>query len=118
MNNLRNSVKLIGRLGMDPEVQEFKEGRKMARFTLATNENYKNKTGEWVTNTTWHKVIAWGNSAALCERILNKGKEIMLEGKLVNSSFENKKGDKVYVTEVELDSFISLSKEKSNQIKA
>lgn len=115
MNNLRNSVKLIGRLGIDPEMREFKEGRKMAKFTIATNESYRNKSGEWVTNTTWHRVVAWGGSASQCERRLLKGVEIALEGKLVNNDYTDKNGEKHYNTQVELQSFVLLKDNKENQ---
>lgn len=115
MNTLRNNVQLIGRLGIDPEIREIKQGRKMARFSLATNNSYKNKAGEWVTNTTWHRVVAWGSSAESVENRLNKGVEIVLEGRLVNNDYVDKNGQKQHSTEVELHNFIFV---KSDNVKS
>jgi single-strand binding protein len=72
MNTLRNTVKLIGRLGKNPELKEFTNA-KLATFSVATNDSYKNKEGEWVENTTWHNVKAWGKTAELCNNLLKKG---------------------------------------------
>ncbi|MDP4760322.1 MAG: single-stranded DNA-binding protein [Crocinitomicaceae bacterium] len=113
MNALKNKVSLIGRLGVQPEVVNLDSGKKLARFTLATNENYKNKNGEWQSVTQWHTINAWGKLAELVQKLLTKGQEIVVEGKLVNQSYENKNGEKRYTTIVEASEFLVLTtKEK------
>lgn len=108
MNTLRNSVKLIGHLGANPEVKEFDGGNKVARFTIATNDSYKNKAGEKVENTEWHSVVAWGKTAEIAEKYLEKGKEVAIEGKLTHRSYEDKDGNKRYTTEVVINEFVML----------
>ena len=109
MNNLRNKVSLIGRLGIKPEVTSLNTGQKCARFTLATNERYKNKAGEWLENTQWHTVNAWGMLAEKAERFLEKGLEVFLDGKLIHQSYKNKKGENRYSTVVEVTDFLIVS---------
>ncbi len=110
MNALRNKVQLIGHLGKDPEIVNLDNGSKLAKFSIATNETYKNTEGEKVTDTQWHNVVAWGKTAELVENYLIKGKEIALEGKLVNRSYETKEGEKRYVTEVKCNELLLLGK--------
>ncbi len=100
MTTLKNSVNLIGRLGNDPEMKTFGENRRMARFSLATNDYYNDSEGNRVTETQWHNIVAWGKTAEIAERLLNKGKEAAIQGKLVNRSWEDKEGEKHYITEV------------------
>ena len=100
MNALRNKVQLIGHVGNDPEVKAFGEGKKVANLTLATNESYRNDKGEKVEETQWHRVVAWGKTAELIEKYVTKGKEIAIEGKLTHRSYDDKNGEKRYVTEV------------------
>ncbi len=109
MNALKNKVTLIGRLGAKPEVMNFETGRALARFTLATNEGYKDKNGQWQDNTQWHNINAWGKSAELVGKLLDKGLEVMLEGKLVNQTYETKSGEKRFSTVVELNEFLIIS---------
>ena len=109
MNTLRNKVSLIGRLGAQPEVVTFDSGRTLARFSIATNEAYKNKEGEWQENTQWHNLTAWGKTAELISKLLNKGQEILVEGRLVNNSYETKDGEKRYGTSIEVSEFLMLS---------
>ena len=109
MNALKNKVSLIGRLGVQPEVVNLESGRKLARFTLATNENYKNNNGEWQSITQWHTINAWGKLAELVQKLLTKGQEIVVEGKLVNQSYENKNGEKRFTTIVEATEFLVLT---------
>lgn len=109
MNTLRNKVSLIGRLGAQPEIVTFDSGRTLARFSLATNENYKNKEGEWQENTQWHNITAWGKTADLVARLLNKGQEVLVEGRIVNNSYETKEGEKRYGTSIEVSDFLMLS---------
>lgn len=100
MNNLRNSVRLVGRLGTDPEVYNFENGKKKVRFSLATSEFYKDSEGKRVENTQWHNIVAWGAQAAFLEKYVHKGKEIAIEGKLIHRNYEDSSGDKKYITEV------------------
>ena len=88
MNALKNKVSLIGRLGVQPEVVNLDSGKKLARFTLATNENYKNKNGEWQSITQWHTINAWGKLAELVQKLLTKGQEIVVEGKFEIKEFK------------------------------
>ena len=112
MSTLKNTVRLIGNLGFDPEVREVAKGRKVARMTVATNDSYRNASGEFVTDTQWHTVVAWGATAAQVEKLLRKGSPINLEGRLVHRSYEAKDGIKRYVTEVVLNGFQVLSNVK------
>ncbi|APU10427.1 MULTISPECIES: single-stranded DNA-binding protein [Cellulophaga] len=110
MNALKNRVQLIGNLGNDPEIINLDGGKKLARFSIATNETYKNAAGEKITDTQWHNVVAWGKTAEIVENYLTKGKEIALEGKLVNRSYETKEGEKRYSTEVNCNEILMLGK--------
>ncbi|MBT8259831.1 MAG: single-stranded DNA-binding protein, partial [Bacteroidia bacterium] len=92
MNSLRNKVQLIGNLGNDPEIINLESGKTLAKFTIATNENYKNAKGEKVTDTQWHNIIAWGKTAQIVEKYVNKGKEVAIEGKLTSRSYDDKEG--------------------------
>jgi single-strand DNA-binding protein len=109
MNTLRNKVSLIGRLGAQPEVTTFESGSILVRFTLATNERYRDKKGEWQEKTQWHVINAWGKTAELIQKLLAKGQEILLEGKLVHQSYESKSGEKRYGTVIEATEFLLLS---------
>ncbi len=108
MNTLRNKVQLIGNLGNDPEIITLESGKKLAKFSLATNESYKNAKGERVTDTQWHNVVAWGKTAEIIESFVTKGKEVAIEGKLSNRSWEDKDGNKRYTTEVVCNELLML----------
>lgn len=108
MKNLRNSVQLIGNLGMDPEVKTLESGKTVARLSLATSERYKDQKGEKVENTTWHTLVAWGKTAEIAEKFLKKGSEIAIEGKLSNRSYETKEGEKKYISEVVVNEILML----------
>jgi len=110
MNTLRNKVQLIGNLGGNPEVVNLQSGKKLAKFSIATNESYKNAQGEKVEDTQWHNVIAWGKTAEIVENYLTKGNEVAIEGKLVNRNYEDKEGNKRYVTEVVASELLMLGK--------
>jgi single-strand DNA-binding protein len=112
MNALRNKVQLIGNLGMNPEVKRLDGGSSLAKFTLATNESYTNKKGERVDKTEWHNIVAWGKTAELVEQLLAKGKEVMIEGKLTSRSYEDKDGNKRYITEVVANEFLLLTRKE------
>lgn len=100
MKTIRNQVQIIGRLGANPEVKQLESGKKMARFSVAVNESYKNKAGEWETKTQWHDVVAWAGAAGIAEKLLAKGQQVTIEGKLNKRSYTNKDGQLVYVTEI------------------
>jgi single-strand DNA-binding protein len=100
MNTLKNSVRLMGNLGAAPEVKTIADNKKLAKFSVATNESYKNEKGEKVTETYWHNVVAWGKLAGIVEKYLQKGSEVAIEGKLTNRSYTDKDGVKRYVTEI------------------
>ena len=110
MSTLRNKVQLIGHVGNDPEIKTFDGGKKLAKLNVATNESYKNDKGEKVEETQWHSLIAWGKTADIIEKYVVKGKEIAIEGKLTNRSYEDKNGEKRYVTEVVIDELMLLGK--------
>lgn len=96
-----NSVQLTGNLGTAPEIRVFDNGSKLARFSMATNDRYTNKKGEPATETYWHSIIAWGRLADMAERLLDKGKEVKVSGKIVNKSYVDKNGIKRWSSEVE-----------------
>jgi len=100
MNALRNKVQLIGRLGQDPEIVSFEDGNKLAKFSMATDDSYKDKEGQKVERTHWHNVIVRGGLVNVVENYVTKGQEIAIEGKLTNRSWEDKEGNKKYVTEI------------------
>lgn len=106
MSNLRNSVRLIGNLGAAPEIKTVGNDKKMAKFSMATNETYRNDKGEMVKETYWHNVVAWGKTAELAEKFLQKGSEVAIEGKLTSRTFTDKEGNKRYFTEVLLSELL------------
>jgi len=108
MNTLRNKVQLIGNLGNNPEIITLDSGKKLAKFSLATNESYKNSQGEKVTETQWHNLVAWNNTAEIIEKYLEKGREIAIEGKLTSRSYDDKDGNKRYVTEIIVNELLML----------
>lgn len=108
MNALKNRVQLIGNLGNNPEIITLESGKKLAKFAIATNETYKNARGEKITDTQWHNVVAWNKTAEIIEKYLEKGKEVMIEGKLTSRSFEDKDGNKRYITEVVCNELLML----------
>jgi single-strand DNA-binding protein len=110
MNALRNKVQLIGRLGQDPEIITFDDGNKMAKFSIATDDSYKDKNGEKVERTFWHNVVVRGGLVNIVENYVVKGKEIAIEGKLTNRSYEDKDGNKRYTTEVFCNELLLLGK--------
>jgi single-strand DNA-binding protein len=108
MNTLRNKVQLIGNLGNDPEIITLDGGKKLAKFSIATNDTYKNQKGERVTDTQWHNVVAWGKTADIVESYVTKGKEIAVEGKLTTRSWDDKDGNKRYTTEIVCNELLLL----------
>jgi single-strand DNA-binding protein len=108
MYALRNKVQLIGNLGNAPEVKTLESGKKMARFSVATSESYRNAKGEKVTETQWHTLVAWGKVAEIVEKYLTKGKEVAIEGKLISRSYNDKEGNKKYITEIQVNELLML----------
>lgn len=96
---MKNRVQLIGHVGQEPEIKNLENG-KLANFSIATNENYTNAKGEKVEQTEWHRITAWGKTAEIIEKYVSKGKEIGIEGKLTHKSYDDKDGNKRYVTEI------------------
>lgn len=113
MYALKNKVQLIGNLGNAPEIKTFDSGKKMAKFSLATSENYRNAKGEKVQETQWHNLVAWGKVAEIVEKYLSKGKEVAIEGKLVNRSYNDKEGNKKYITEVQVSELLMLGSKQA-----
>lgn len=110
MNALRNKVQLIGRLGQDPEIITFNDGNKMAKFSLATDDSYKDKNGQKVERAYWHNIIVKGGLVNVIENYVNKGQEIAIEGKLTNRSWDDKEGQKKYTTEILVNEVLLMGK--------
>lgn len=108
MNTLRNRVSLIGNLGQDPDVKTLENGKKVAHFTLATNEDYKTADGQKVSETTWHNIVAWNGLADIAGNYLKKGREIAVEGRIAYRSYEDKQGVTKYITEIVLNELLML----------
>jgi single-strand DNA-binding protein len=102
MSNLRNRVQLIGNAGSDPEVKTLESGKKVAALTIATNEVYYKDNGDKVEQTEWHRITAWGKTAEILEKYVTKGKELAVDGKLTHRSYEDKNGDKKFITEIQV----------------
>lgn len=113
MYALKNKVQLIGNLGHTPEIKTLESGKKMARFSMATSEIYRNAKGEKVTETQWHNLVAWGKLAEIAEKFLVKGKEVAIEGKLVSRSYNDKEGQKKYITEIQVNELLLLGARSS-----
>ena len=108
MKSLRNSVQLIGRLGKDPELRTFEKGSKLATFSIATTDSYKNQKGEKVEDTQWHNIVIWGKLADIAGKYLKKGSEVVVEGKLVHRSYETAAGEKKYMTEINVNDLVMV----------
>ena len=113
MNNLRNNVRLIGNLGMNPDVKELNGGKKLAKFSIATSETYKGEDGEKVTETQWHNLIAWGKQAEIVEKYLKKGNEVAIDGKISSRNYTDKDGVKRYVTEILVNDLLMIGGKKA-----
>ena len=108
MKRILNHVRVIGRLGAAPEVKEMQNGGRLARFSVAVSSSYVTKTGEKVTDVQWHTVLAWGVLANVAERLLQKGTQLTVDGRLSNRSYTNRDGYKVNVTEIIADELFVL----------
>ena len=113
MRNLRNTVRLVGRLGNDPKVNKFKNGKQVVTFSIATDDSYKNKEGERVEDTQWHNLTVWNGLSSVAEKYLKKGMEVTIEGRLTHRSYETKDGQTRYITEVEVQDLLMMGKKAS-----
>lgn len=105
-----NKVILIGNLGKDPEIKYTPSGTPVAKFSLATNERYKDKSGEWQDRTEWHNIVAWQRLAEIVGEYVKKGSKLYIEGRLQTSSWEDKQsGEKKYRTEIVVSDLVLLS---------
>lgn len=100
-----NKVELNGFVGVNPEVVTLKDGKKMVHFSMATTESYKNQSGEWIKDTTWHKIVMWNKLADQAQTLIKKGSRVVLVGKLVNRNYADSQGIKHYITEIVVNSF-------------
>jgi single-strand DNA-binding protein len=108
MSTLKNKVQLIGNVGQAPEMTVLDSGKKVIRFSLATNEFYRNVAGEKVQQTQWHNLVAWGRTADIIDKYVSKGKEIAVEGKLASRSYETSEGEKRFITDVIVNEVVML----------
>ena len=115
MGTIKNRVQLIGNVGHDPEVTNLESGKKMVRFSLATNEHYKNVKGDKKTDTNWHSIVAWGKIAEIVENYVEKGKEIGVSGKLKSRTYDDEEGVKRTITEIIADEILLLGLKGDHQ---
>ncbi len=108
MSSIKNHVQLIGNVGQEPTITNLESGKKVARFSMATNEHYKNGKGEKQTDTNWHTVVAWGKTAEIIEKFVAKGKEVGITGKLKTRTYTTDDGNQRYVTEIEANEILLL----------
>lgn len=109
MTTIRNTVTLVGHLGRDPEMRTFDNGRKLVRFSLATNELWRNDKGETMKETQWHNIVGWGKTAELMQERLTKGKEVIVKGKLTYNNYTDKNGVNRVSPEVVVSEFLLVS---------
>ncbi|MBC7382513.1 MAG: single-stranded DNA-binding protein [Bacteroidia bacterium] len=117
MTNLKNSVRLIGHLGQTPEVKTTTNGKKVANFSLATNDSFKDVNGQKISETMWHNLVVWGKQVDIVEKYLDKGQEIAIEGKLTNRNYVDKSGVKKYVTEIWVNDFHMIGPKDKIKVK-
>lgn len=108
MNALKNKVQLVGNLGKDPEVTNFDNGKTKVRFSLATTEVYYDAKGNKTEDTQWHNIVAWNNNAKRIEKLLTKGSSVMVDGKITYRDYDDKNGNKRYITEILCNEFILM----------
>ena len=110
-----NKSILIGNVGKDPEINHLESGVIVASFSLATTENYKNKAGEKVSTTQWHKIVFWNKPAEIVEKYVKKGDKLYVEGKITYRTYDNKDGQKVYITEIVGNNLVMLGSKEPDQ---
>lgn len=108
MSKSVNKVILVGNVGKDPEVKYTSGGTAIAKFSLATAERFKDKSGDWQDRTEWHNVVAWGKLAEIAGQYVKKGSKLYLEGRLQTTSWDDKSGEKKYRTEINAGELIML----------
>ncbi len=106
-----NKVELIGYAGRDAEVREIRSGISLASFSLATSENYRDKNGDWQSNTSWHNIVLWNDNAKKAGEEIKKGSRVSVTGKINYRNYESKSGEKRYVTEIIVNEFEVIPKE-------
>lgn len=112
-SSLKNSVRLIGNIGISPEIKNFGDDKKLAKFSVATTDTYKNANGDKVDNTQWHNIVVFGRLADIVEKYMQKGQQVALEGKLVSRSYTDKSGNKRYITEITANEIQMLGRKAS-----
>lgn len=110
-----NKVILVGNVGKDPEVRHLDSGVAVANFPLATSESYNSKSGERVTNTEWHNIVLWRGLAEVAEKYVTKGRQLYIEGRIRTRSYDDKDGNKRYITEIYGDQMQMLGTRVDNQ---
>ena len=113
MRSIRNQVQLIGNLGLDPEFKTLESGRAITKLKIATNDYYRNAQGEKEVDTQWHSIVAWGKVAENMEKILKKGHEVLVHGKLNYGSYQDKEGITRYTTDIVVSEFVKLTRDQS-----
>lgn len=111
-----NKASLIGNLGKDPELKYIASGNAVCNFSLATAESYKDKSGEKQSRTTWHNIVIWGKLAEIANQYLKKGSQVYLEGRIDNRSYDDKDGNKRYVSEVICNQMVMLGERQGGQV--
>jgi single-strand DNA-binding protein len=110
-----NKVLLIGNVGKDPDIRYLDSGVAIARFPLATSETYKNREGEKITTTEWHNIVLWRALAEVAEKFVKKGTQLFIEGRIRTRSYDDKDGNKKYVTEIVADTMQMLGKKPGSE---
>lgn len=110
MSSLKNKVQLIGHVGQDPEILNLDSGKKVATFSIATNDFRKNEKGEWIEDTQWHNIVVWGNKTETVKNYVTKGREVAIDGKLTHRTYEKEDGSKQYFTEVVCHELLLIGK--------
>jgi len=110
MNQLKNRVQLIGNLGKDPELRYTPSGTAVCTFSIATSDRFKNKQGEQQERTEWHNIVVWAGLAEICGKYLTKGKQVYIEGRIQNRSYDDRDGNKRYITEIVANEMQMLSR--------
>ncbi len=100
-----NKAILIGNLGKDPELKYTPSGKAVATFSLATTERWTSQDGQKNESTTWHNIVAWGKQAEVIKEYLSKGRQVYIEGRIVNRSYDDKDGNKRYISEIVVQNF-------------
>jgi len=111
-----NKVILVGNVGKDPEIRYLEGGTAVCSFPLATSESYRNRDGDKVTNTEWHNIVLWRGLAEIAEKYVKKGSQLYIEGRIRTRSWDDKEGNKRYITEIIADSMQMLGRRTDDQV--